>query len=119
MYLVIMMRERDQYHFRLASNKMAKANPCVLYEDTSTSDFEARDPELGSSESEEDSEVDENVNETQDENRISWLVLGTAVGVPIVTLTFCLALYLTDKYLESLESPNTNSNVRDIYYFLL
>ena len=114
MYLVIMMRERDQYHFRLASNKMA--NPCVLFEDTSTSDFEAADPELGSSESEEDSEVDEDVNETQDENRISWLVLGTAVGVPIVTLTFCLALYLTDKYLES---PNTNSNVRDIYYFLL
>ena len=66
------MRERDQYHFRLATNKMS--NPCVLFEDTSTSDFEAADPEHGSSESEEESEVDEDVNETQDEKRISWLV---------------------------------------------
>lgn len=107
------MRERDQYHFRLATNKMS--NPCVLFEDTSTSDFEAADPEYGSSEPEEESEVDEAVNETQDEKRISWLVLGTAVGVPIVTLTFCLAVYLADKFLGS----NTIFNVRDIYYFPL
>ena len=75
------------------------ANPCVLYEDTSTSDAE-----LGNSdpkdESEDESEVDED-NQNQDDKHISWLVLGTSIGVPIVTLTFCLTIYLTDKYLGS------------------
>ena len=97
------------------------ANPCVVYEDTSTSD-----PELGNPEDEDESEgepEDEAENESevdvdQDNKPISWLVLGTSIGVPIVTLTFCLTIYLTDKYLGSPYNTPTISNWSGIFFGL-
>ena len=86
------------------------ANSCVLFEDTSTSDPELGNPESedeSEGKSEDESEVDED-NQNQDDKHISWLVLGTSIGVPIVTLTFCLTIYLTDKYLGSPYNPHFN-----------
>ena len=93
------------------------ANPCVLVEDSSTSDFEATDPELGCSEPEEEAGIDES-NQSQGDIRKFWLllvVLCTAVGVSSL-LTVYVAIYLADQYLGS---PNTFSTVRDLYYFPL
>ena len=102
----------------MTTNKMA--NPCVLYEYTSTSD-----PELGNPESEDESEgksgdeseVDED-NENQDNKHISWLVLGTTIGVPIVTLTICLTIYFMDKCLRSSPYDIPTSNRSEIYFGL-